>query len=68
MKSNIIIMLTHHDMTVKNAIEVFDSCKDLPVQFWGFKDVGLEREKMAPAGQKYEGRRQDHVFGGGHLF
>ena len=47
MKSNIIIMLTHHDMTVKNAIEVFDSCKDLPVQFWGFKDVGLEREKMA---------------------
>ena len=47
MKSNIIIMLTHNDMTVKNAIEVFDSCKDLPVQFWGFKDVGLEREKMA---------------------
>lgn len=47
MKSKIIIMLTHNDMTVKNAQEVFDSCKDLPVDFWGFKDVGLERDKMA---------------------
>ncbi len=47
MKSKIIIMLTHNDRTVKNAQEVFDSCKDLPVDFWGFKDVGLERDKMA---------------------
>ena len=39
MKSKIIIMLTHNDKTVKNALEVFDSCKDLPVDFWGFKDV-----------------------------
>lgn len=47
MKSKIIIMLTHNDMTVKNAGEVFDSCKDLPVDFWGFKDVGLEKPLMA---------------------
>ncbi len=47
MKSKIIIMLTHNDQTVKNAIEVFDACKDLAVDFWGFKDVGLEKEKMA---------------------
>ena len=40
-------MLTHNDQTVKNAIEVFDACKDLAVDFWGFKDVGLEKEKMA---------------------
>ena len=46
MKSNIIVMLTHNDMTVKNALEVFESCKDLPVEYWGFKDVGLEPEKM----------------------
>jgi len=46
-KSKIIIMLTHNDQTVKNAIEVFDACKDLAVDFWGFKDVGLEKEKMA---------------------
>ena len=46
MKSNIIIMLTHNDQTVKNAYEIFEECKDLPVQYWGFKDVGLERKKM----------------------
>ncbi len=46
MESKIIIMLTHDDKTVKNALEVFESCKDLPVQFWGFKDVGLEKDKM----------------------
>jgi hypothetical protein len=46
MKSQIIIMLTHDDKTVKNALEVFESCKDLPVQFWGFKDVGLEKSEM----------------------
>ncbi|MCD8224787.1 MAG: hypothetical protein LUC99_08095 [Clostridiales bacterium] len=46
MKSQIIIMLTHNDKTVKNAYEVFESCKDLPVQFWGFKDVGVPKEEM----------------------
>ena len=30
MKPEIIIMLTNNDITVKNAEEVFDSCKDLP--------------------------------------
>lgn len=47
MNSNIIIMLTHNDMTVPNALDVFESCKDLPVDFWGFKDVGLEKSQMA---------------------
>jgi hypothetical protein len=28
-------MLTHNDVTVDNALDVFDSCKDLPVKFWG---------------------------------
>lgn len=46
MKSQIIIMLTHNDQTVKNALEVFETCKDLPIKYWGFKDVGLEKEKM----------------------
>lgn len=40
-------MLTHNDQTVQNALEVFESSKDLPIGFWGFKDVGLERNKMA---------------------
>ena len=28
MRPEIIIMLTHHDVTVKNAHEVFEQCKD----------------------------------------
>ena len=46
MESKIIIMLTHNDQTVPNALEVFRSCQDLPVEFWGFKDVGLELSGM----------------------
>jgi len=39
-------MLTNNDKTVKDAIEVFDSSKDLPVKFWGFKNIGLPIEQM----------------------
>lgn len=46
MDSKIIVMLTHNDKTVKNAQEVFETCSDLPVQYWGFKDVGLNRPDM----------------------
>ncbi len=43
---NLIIMLTNHDVTVTNAMEVFESCRDLAVQHWGFKDVGLPTDQM----------------------
>ncbi len=46
MKPDIVVMLTHHDVTVTNAREVFDECSDLPVKHWGFKNVGLPKEKM----------------------
>lgn len=46
MKPEIIIMLTNNDITVKNAEEVFESCKDLPAKKWGFKDVGLPKDEM----------------------
>ena len=46
MLDKIIIMLTHNDKTVPNAIEIFEENKDLPIQYWGFKDVGMEPEKM----------------------
>jgi hypothetical protein len=46
MESKIIVMLTHNDQTVEDALEVFESCKNLPVDFWGFKDVGLPAPKM----------------------
>jgi len=46
MKQKMIFMLTYNDKTVSNAIEVFNQCKDLPVECWGFKNVGLPVEKM----------------------
>jgi len=46
MKPKIIVMLTYHDETVPNALEIFDQCKDLPVKYWGFKNVGLPVEKI----------------------
>ena len=46
MESKVIIMLTYNDKTVQNAFEVFETCKDLPVEFWGFKNVGLPKPEM----------------------
>ena len=46
MEPNLIVMLTHDDKTVENALEVFETCKDMPISFWGFKDVGLPRPQM----------------------
>jgi len=45
-EAKLIVMLTQNDKTVINANEVFDSCKDLPVECWGFKDVGLPENEM----------------------
>ncbi len=46
MNSKIIIMLTYDDKTVGNALEIFEECKNLPVDFWGFKNVGLPENEM----------------------
>jgi hypothetical protein len=46
MSSHIIVMLTHNDQTVENAIDIFESCSDLPIENWGFKDIGLEKKDM----------------------
>ena len=52
MNPEIIIMLTNNDITVTNAEEVFESCKDLPAKKWGFKDVGLPKEEMIQLAKK----------------
>ena len=46
MKPEFILMLTYNDTTVLNALEIFRECKDIPVNHWGFKDVGLPPEEM----------------------
>lgn len=46
MKPKFILMLTYNDSTVKDALKIFCECKDLDIQHWGFKDVGLPPEEM----------------------
>ena len=45
-KPELIVMLTHHDQTVHNALELFERSKDYPITHWGFKDVGLSPHEM----------------------
>lgn len=48
MSSNpeLIIMLTYEDVTVNNAYQIFDECKDSKAKIWGFKEIGLSTEEM----------------------
>ena len=46
MLPELIVMLTHHDVTVANAPELIAELQDLPVQHWGFKDIGLPTTQM----------------------
>ncbi|MCL2721494.1 MAG: hypothetical protein FWD47_09175 [Treponema sp.] len=46
MYKNIIVMLTHNDITVKNAYDIFMSSYDLNVHNWGFKNTGINKEDM----------------------
>lgn len=45
-KTNLIVMLTHNDYTVNNAIDVFEACKHLPVKYWGAKEQGIPPKKL----------------------
>lgn len=42
----LILMFTLNDMTVPDALDYFEQVKDLPVDFFGFKELGLPPEKM----------------------
>jgi hypothetical protein len=47
-KPELIVMLTHHDKTVPDALELFERTKEYPITHWGFKDVGLSPKEMLP--------------------
>lgn len=47
-KPELIVMLTHHDKTVPEALELFQRSSEYPITHWGFKDVGLSPEEMKP--------------------
>lgn len=42
----LIVMLTHHDRTVTNAIEIFEAAKGSKAKYWGFKEVGIPEDQM----------------------
>ena len=42
----LVVMLTHDDMTVDNAIEVFEACKDSQARCWGFKEHPLPAQHL----------------------
>jgi hypothetical protein len=48
-KPELIVMLTHHDKTVPDALELFQRAKDYPITHWGFKDVGISPREMQAA-------------------
>ena len=46
MVPKLILMFTLNDMTVPDALDYFEQVKDLPVDYFGFKEIGLEPQKM----------------------
>lgn len=46
MSTELIVMLTWHDVTVPNAKEVFLECAAAPAKHWGFKIEGTTPESM----------------------
>ena len=45
-RPELIVMLTYDDMTVANARELFDACKNSGAKFWGFKEKPLPPREM----------------------
>lgn len=48
----LILMFTQNDMTVPAAIDYFEQVKGLPVDYFGYKEIGLEPEKMKLLNEK----------------
>ncbi|MGN0595370.1 MAG: hypothetical protein ACI4I6_09435 [Hominimerdicola sp.] len=42
----LIVMLTYNDLTVNNAYEIFEECKDSKAVYWGMKEENLPVKQM----------------------
>lgn len=42
----LIVMLTHNDVTVPDAAAVFARCQHTRARYWGFKEEGLPFAEM----------------------
>jgi sugar phosphate isomerase/epimerase len=51
-----VFMLTHHDATVPDALEVLDEVRDSPLRYVGFKDVGASADELAEIAEAAHGR------------
>lgn len=40
------VMLTHNDITVRNAYEIFEGCRNSSAEYWGFKEEPLPFDQM----------------------
>lgn len=45
-KPELIVMLTWHDYTVENALNVFEQCHDSDAMYWGIKEHSLPATQM----------------------
>ena len=50
--SDFIFMLTHHDKTIENCIDVFEKIKHINFKYIGFKDIGVPKEKLLDLGKR----------------
>ncbi len=46
MKPELIVMLTHNDLTVEDAYQVFEQCRNTKATYWGFKEQPLPLDEM----------------------
>ena len=42
----LIVMLTHNDITVPDAAQIFEECADSKALYWGFKEEGISPDRM----------------------
>ena len=45
-RPELIVMLTHNDVTVPDAAEIFRQCRNSRAKFWGFKELPLPLPQM----------------------
>ena len=45
-KPELIVMLTHNDLTVANAYDIFNKYKNSDAKYWGFKEEGIPLKEM----------------------
>ena len=45
-KPHLIVMLTHNDLTIENAEEVFEQCRSSRARYWGMKEKPLPLPRM----------------------